>query len=86
MLALVDMLDTRWEANRPDIVKLEKASVDSLRSVVEAFVKNMASNAEPAVRAAAGVVLHHRAAADQLLRPLRLSRRCGAGDGVHPHD
>ena len=50
MLALIDMLDTRWEGNRPDIVTLEKSSVDSLRSVVEAFVKNMALNADPAMK------------------------------------
>ena len=50
MLTLIDKLDTRWEGNRPDIVTLEKSSVDSLRSVVDAFVKNMALNAEPAVK------------------------------------
>ena len=50
MLALIDTLDTRWEGNRPDIVTLERSSVDSLRSVVEAFVKNMALNADPVVK------------------------------------
>jgi general secretion pathway protein D len=50
MLTLIDKLDTRWEGNRPDIVTLEKSSVDSLRSVVEAFVKNMALNADPVIK------------------------------------
>jgi general secretion pathway protein D len=50
MLTLIDKLDTRWAANRPEIVKLEKSSVDSLKSVVDAFVRNMAQNAEPAVK------------------------------------
>ncbi|MGD1001754.1 MAG: secretin N-terminal domain-containing protein [Candidatus Brocadiia bacterium] len=50
MLTLIDKLDTRWEGNRPDIVTLEKYSVDSLRSVVEAFVKNMALNADPVIK------------------------------------
>ncbi len=50
MLALIDALDTRWAQNQPEIVKLEKSSVDSLRSVVDAFVKNMALSAEPAVK------------------------------------
>jgi general secretion pathway protein D len=50
MLTLIDMLDTKWEGNQPNIVTLEKSSVDSLRSVVEAFVKNMAANADPVVK------------------------------------
>ncbi len=50
MLALIDQLDTRWEGNRPDIVTLERSSVDSLRGVVEAFVKNMTLNADPVVK------------------------------------
>ena len=50
MLTLLDKLDTRWEGNRPDIITLEKSSVDSIRGVVEAFVKNMALNADPVLK------------------------------------
>jgi general secretion pathway protein D len=50
MLTLLDKLDKGWEGNRPEVVSLQKSSVDSLRSVVDAFVKNMALNAEPAAK------------------------------------
>jgi general secretion pathway protein D len=50
MLSLIDKLDTRWEGNRPEIITLQRSSVDSLRSVVEPFVKSMSLNAEPVVK------------------------------------
>lgn len=50
MLALIDKLDMKWATNRPEVMKLEKTSVDSLRAVIEAYVKNMGQNAEPLVQ------------------------------------
>lgn len=50
MLELIKTLDTRWSENTSVIYKLKNTSLESMQSVVSAYVKTMMQTAEPLVQ------------------------------------